>query len=290
MLSLLSRKLRACLAGAGLAGILAVSLTAGGSAVANDRPYLAVGDSVPFGFIFQAGFAYINPDNFVGYPAYVGNARDFRTFDTACPGETTSHFISTSGADNGCGAYHGPFPLHVSYTGAQLAHATAFLSAHPNTKLVSVQLGANDGFLLQKSCGGIPSCIIAHLPALLATVSTNMDTILKALHATHFHGVLMVVNYYSLDYADAAGTVLTSALNGAIASHAAADGAVVADVFSAFQTAASTVFAAHHTCKAGLLNANPTNPLLCDVHPSQSGHELIAETIGKAYNAAASDE
>ena len=57
---------------------IAISLTAivatvgllGGS-VSNagpGHPYLALGDSVVFGYITQAGFANVNPENFVVYP------------------------------------------------------------------------------------------------------------------------------------------------------------------------------------------------------------------------------
>ena len=83
----------------------------------------------------------------------------------------------------------------------------------------------------------------AGLPALLATIGANMDTILKAIDATHFHGRLVIVNYYSLDYSDASGTGLTTLLNQAITSHAKADGAVVADAFTAFQHAAAAAAA-----------------------------------------------
>jgi len=47
------------------------------------RPYLALGDSVSFGFITQAGFEYVNPDNFIGFPTYVGQAIKFRTSNAA---------------------------------------------------------------------------------------------------------------------------------------------------------------------------------------------------------------
>ena len=40
------------------------------------------------------------------------------------------------------------------------------------------------------------------------------------------------------------------------------------------------------TCNAGLLNVDPQHQDLCDVHPSQSGQHLIAETIKQAYRAA----
>ena len=160
--------------------------------------------------------------------------------NAACPGETTAGFSSATGADNGCRPYKANFPLHTNYTGTQLAFATAFLNTHPNTKLVTIQLGANDAFLLESQCNDQPTCIAAGLPALLRTISTNMDGIYRAIRSTHFHGRLIVVNYYSLDYSDAAGTGLTQLLNQAITSHAHADGAIVADAFTAFEHAAAS--------------------------------------------------
>ena len=97
------------------------------------------------------------------------------------------------------------------------------------------------------------------------------------------------MNYYSLDYSDAVGTALTEHLNEAITASVGIHGAVVADVFTAFRVAASTVFAWGHTCMAGLLNASPQNQFTCDVHPSQSGQQLLARTVEAAYRAARLD-
>jgi hypothetical protein len=118
----------------------------------------------------------------------------------------------------------------------------------------------------------------------------GMHAILDALRAAHFHGVLMVVNYYSLDYSDAAGIGLTQLLNQAVTGPARADHAVVADVFDAFKGAASTPFAGGNTCKAGLLNASPQNQFLCDVHPSQSGQQLLAHIVENTYATAATSD
>jgi len=80
----------------------------------------------------------------------------------------------------------------------------------------------------------------------LATVAANMATILAELRATGFGGVIVIVNYYSLDYSDPVGK----------------------------------------TCNVGLLNVDPQDPVnSCDVHPSQSGQRLIATTIAQAYRA-----
>jgi len=273
-------------------GISSLALLFGGSApaVANDdHAYLALGDSVVFGYITKAGFEYANPHNFVGYPDYVSQDLRFNTTNASCPGEATAGFISATGADNGCRPFRASAPLHVSYAGTQLDFATTFLKTHHDARLVSIGLGANDAFLLESACANNPQCIANGLPQLLATISANMRTILDAIRATRFHGVLMIVNYYSLDYSDTAATGLTQLLNQAITSSAAADNAVVADAFDAFRAAASTQFAGGNTCRAGLLNASPQNQFLCDVHPSQSGQQLLAHTVENAYAAAAND-
>ncbi len=250
--------------------------------------FLALGDSVAFGIIAGDGPAYVNPKNFIGYPDYVGGDLRLDNADAACPGETSSSFIFSTGADNGCRAFRASFPLHVSYTSTQLNFALNFLATHKQTRLVTIQLGANDGFLLQKSCNGDPACIQAGLPQALATLRLNMDTILRSLPATGFRGVLIVVNYYSLDYTDPQQTGLTVLLNQTLAAVAAANGAVVADAFTAFQTAASTPFAGGKTCKAGLLNVKPLDAMQtsCDEHPSQSGQQLLADTVEATFKAA----
>jgi lysophospholipase L1-like esterase len=266
----------------------AAALLVGGSATGSPgHPYLALGDSVSFGYITQAGFQYRNADNFVGFPSYVGLALGKTVTNAACPGEATGGFISASGTDNGCRLYKARFPLHTAYSGTQLAFATSFLNAHPNTKLVTLQLGANDAFVLEARCANNPACIAAGLSALLDTIRSNLDTILADIEASHFNGKVVVVDYYSLDYADAAGTALTQLLNSAIKSAADANGAIVADAFTAFQAAAASV--GGNTCVAGLLNTTPGNQATCDVHPSQSGAQLLAESVVEAYQGSGGD-
>jgi lysophospholipase L1-like esterase len=262
------------------------------SALPSDAPgsdsFLALGDSVVFGFITQAGFMYLKANNFIGYPDYVGADLRLDTTNSACPGETTSGFISDTGSDNGCRIFKQTYPLHVAYTSTQLDFAKSFLAAHKHVKLVTVALGANDVFVLQKTCGGDPACIQAGLPAVLATVGSNMSSILTSVRATGFRGVLIVVNYYSIDYSDPFETGVTAALNQTLGTVAGAHGAAVADAFAAFQAAASTLPAPNTgmTCVAGLLNASPQNEFLCDVHPSQSGQQLLADTVNTTYKAA----
>jgi lysophospholipase L1-like esterase len=244
---------------------------------------LSLGDSVAFGYITQDGFAYVNPDNFLGYPELVGNALRLNATNASCPGETSAGFLSLTGADYRCRPFRANFPLHVGYISTQLDFALGYLGANRKTRLVTLSLGANDGFLLLAQCQGVQACIEAGLPAALGAVYANLNTILSNLRATGFKGVLMVVNYYSTDYSDAAQTGLTVALNRTLAASAAANGAVVADAFTAFQNAAASPFAAGKTCRTGLLNGNPQDPQACDVHPSLTGQRLLAKTVKAAY-------
>ena len=257
-------------------------------AAPGNSAFLALGDSIAFGFIAADGFAYVNANNFIGYPNYVGGDLRLDTANAACPGETSSSFISSTGADFGCRDYRASVPLHVNYTSTQLDFATNFLAMNKQTRLVTIGLGANDGLLLGQSCHGDPACIQAGLPLVLATLTSNMNTIFSRLRATDFRGVLMVVNYYSVDYTDLGQTGLVVLLNQTLAAVANANGAVIADAFTAFQTAASTPFAGGKTCRAGLLNVNPfdATQMSCDDHPSQSGQQLLAETVEATYQAA----
>ena len=247
--------------------------------------YLALGDSVAFGYIANAGFAYVNAANFIGYPDYVGRDLRLDTANAACPGETTGSFISAASPDNGCREFRAaPFPLHVGYAATQIDFATAFLAAHRQTKLVTIGLGANDVYLLQAACGGNVACIVSGLPGVLATVAANLDAIIGSVRATGFRGGVVVVDYYSLDYTDPVLTAVIAALDQTLAAVAAADGAALADAFAAF--AAASTATGGKPCEAGLLNANPQNELLCDDHASQSGQRLLAATIEAAYAAA----
>lgn len=279
-------------AGAGLRRIALALVLAAVATTASAKPpaargndgFLALGDSVAFGYITADGYAYTNAMNFLGYPAYVGAGLRFSVANAACPGETTSGFISLSGDDNGCRAYRfgGHFPLHVNYSGTQLDYAVSYLRSHKQTRLVTIGLGANDAFRLQAACLGDTQCIMNGLPALLGTIYGNMSTILQNLRATGYKGVLMVANYYSTDYSDPVQTGFTVAINDTLAAAAAANGAVVADVFSAFYSA--TLPVGGKTCMAGLLNASPANQYTCDVHPSLSGQQLLAKTVAATYS------
>jgi len=271
---------------------LAVMLlaAAAGSATAGDRDNalgLSLGDSVVFGYITRAGHAYVNPTNFIGYPEHDSLLLNLDFANAACPGETTGSLLSATAPDNGCRAFRSAFPLHVPYSSTQIAFATEFLRLHRRVRVVTIGVGANDLFLLQNSCAtnsNPTACVDAELPTVLASISADMAKILLGIRSTGYGGEIVIVNYYSLDYSDAANTAITKLLNQSIEAPAKSFGAVIADVFTAFQNAVSNPAIGGKVCNAGLLNVNPQDPTqaTCDVHPSQSGQRLIAGAVARA--------
>ena len=253
-----------------------------------DPQYLALGDSFTFAYITQAGFEYVNPQNFVGFPDYVGLQKRLDVINAACPGETAGSFLSSTAPDNGCRAFRAAAPLHVPYTSTQMDYARSYLLTHRDTRLVTISLGANDVKLLQKACLGDIPCIQAGLPQVLGQLAYNLRTILGGIRTTGFKGPIVVLNYYSTDYTDPVFTGVVAALNQALALASSQGGALIADLFTTFK--AASLPAGGRTCVAGLLNALPQNQFTCDDHPSQSGHLLATKTIAQALATAEGDE
>jgi hypothetical protein len=250
---------------------------------ASNRPqeYLALGNSVAFGFNPDPSLA-SNANNFIGYPTPVAAALKESLTNPSCPGETSSHFISLTGSDNGCGFYRNHFPLHVAYNTTQLVFADGFLQSHPKTLVVSIDIGANDLFVLVNGCGGNVGCIQAGLPGMLATLSANLDTIYGHIrNLDGYHHKLVALTYYSLNYSDPVGTNVISQVNQVVANRTLAWGGIVASGFDAF-AAASTAFGGD-TCAAGLrIVLTPPPSLTCDIHPSPAGRDLLAQAIVNA--------
>ena len=270
---------------------VAVSVTLGAhpatALAASNRPqdYLALGNSVAFGSSPLANPS--NADNFIGYPTPVAAALKEKLTNASCPGETSSHFIDLSGSDHGCRAYRLNFPLHKAYSTSQLKFADGFLQSHPKTLVVSIDIGANDLFALEDGCGGAVTpaeikCILAGLPAMLATLSANLDTIYWHIrNLDGYHHKLVALTYYSLNYRDTVNTGVISRVNRVVANRTLAWGGIVADGFGAFDDA-STAYKGD-TCAAGLRIV--VSPGTCDIHPSPAGRDLLARAIVKALRA-----
>jgi hypothetical protein len=274
-----------------LAGVLALVpvLPASATSASNSNPnsYLALGDSVPFGFnplLLQPG---ANPSVFVGYPQLASNLfhPTLNVFNASCPGETSSSLISGTRPDNGCRDYRQFIgALHVSYPGSQLQYAESHVAANPQTKFVSLTIGANDLSLLQDNCRAkvpprdVNACIIHGLPSLLVTLRNNLTVIYAGLRAAGFKGEFVAVTYYSANYRDFFATGTVAAVDGLLAGVTRAFGGKVADGFGAFAAGAAPF--GGDSCKAGLLIQLTVDR--CDIHPSPAGAALLASALRAA--------
>jgi len=247
--------------------------------------YLALGDSVAFGYVPPQAVPapdYNDPSSFVGYPEDVARALRIRVANASCPGETTASFFIPGAQSNGCEnslgsstGYRTLYPLHVSYRGTQLQFALKYLVLHRQTRLVTINIGANDVFLCQETTAdGCTSP--AEVQAVLQEIQANLTTIYtKIRDVAHYRGLLVALTYYSISYSDPAEVAGTEALNSAIASVTEKFGGKVADGFAAFE-GPSAAFGGS-PCAAGLLIKLPDGT--CNIHPSPAGHLLLARAI-----------
>ena len=259
-----------------LVSALALSLLGAvpASATSEGHSYLALGDSVPFGFshLVDPG----NAANFVGYPEFAAQSLRLADVNASCPGEATGGFLSLTGTDNVCRPYRFVFnlPLHVAYQGTQMAFATSYLRSHRGTRLVTLTLGANDAFRFQDDCAAGPTvgtCPLG-LDGVFATMQANLNTIFAQLRGTGYTGLIVAVTYYALDYRDTSGAEL---LNAPMIAAARAHGALVASGLDAWKTTA--LGAGGSSCAAGLLLPDPAGG--CDVHPTPLGAHLLAGAV-----------
>ncbi len=283
------------------------------------KKYLALGDSIPFGFDpVHASTTPTQISKFVGYPELV-NLVGVRSVNAGCPGETTGSFLDASAPDNGCHGWKASgAALHVDYNGAptQFAYALDFLAANKTkTATVSIQLGANDLFLLQNSCtasaptpeavgacivasGGtktpvecgtelVTACIGAGAPAVIGQTAQNIGIIIGGIRQTGYTGQVVVATYYALNYANPAdpNLQLIYALDQALVQVAQATGSHVAKGFSTFGAASAR--AGGDSGLAGLRYKLPDGTY--DFHPSRTGQILLAAAVAAAVPASSID-
>jgi lysophospholipase L1-like esterase len=246
--------------------------SAGPPRVTAGSTYLALGDSVTFGYM-EPGVVptpdYHNAASFLAYPEQLGAELHLNVVNAACPGETSASLIDASAPSLGCeNAHRRADPLHVSYSGSQLAYAVKFVRHHHNVRLVSLMIGANDLFLCEGSGSGCTT------NSALGTIAANTRLILSAIRSKGgYRGQLALVNYYSLGYGSAATTASSVKLNQAMDNSARRFHAVIANGFGELQAAA--LHSGGNSCTAGLLTQVGAGE--CGIHPSYAGQALLAQ-------------
>jgi lysophospholipase L1-like esterase len=260
---------------------LAVAALGSGRPVIGDslQTYLAVGDSMAFG---ETDFTH-NPSNadrgyVKGYADHLatqyGGVRP-NVISLGVDAETTSTFFH--GGPHGDGTLSGmPAPqLNTNYTDPSVTQNSMLLSTIAMEKMaghdvanVSVQLGANDLFVVANSPGffGLsPSDQQAKMAQAFATVQGNYTQLLTELRTQLPQANLLLLGYHNPFAADPtspmaqlAGPAI-QALNGLIAGEAAAFGAHYVDTY--------TPFVGKELADTNIAGGN--------VHPNDAGYALI---------------
>ena len=260
--------------------------------------YLALGDSIAFGYRESTAVQapdYTKANTFVGYPELIANDLDLKLTNASCPGETTTAMIDVTAQDNGCQTtvtgtpgYRAAYPLHTTYASAnqsQLDFAIAFLKAHPNTKLVTLQIGANDGFVCQETTQD--QCTSpSELSAVLAKITKHATRIVRNIrNKGGYSGQLILVNYYSVQSASNDANAQSLAVNAALNQAITGENVTVADAYNQYAKASKNA-PGNDTCTAGLLTFQTvsTQNENCGVHPSLGGSALIASAVERVVS------
>lgn len=234
-----------------------------GSFVGPKSRYLALGDSLAFGFQPDLDWSHSYTKQWYNELQSHG----VTTFvDYGCNGETSATFIS-----GGC-PY--AYALHNYYLGSQLNAAVSYIKRYPGqVSPVSLDIGANDllGDISSSTCA-VSSSWASDLAALDSRLT---GTILPKLVAALTNssgartGDLVMMNYYD-PYQNACPTSVTyvQELNSHLAADAAQFNVPIADVFTAFGGSASP-------------NPNTCNyTWMCsafhDIHATDTGYGVIA--------------
>ncbi len=260
------------------------------SAITKGSGYLALGDSVTFGYEEQQVVPppnYADASSFIAYPGLLGRRLHLTVANAACSGETSSSLIDATAPSNGCEnspgngpAYRQHFPLHVSYGGSQLGYAVSYLKKHHNVRLVSLMIGANDFFVCQETTADKCSSL-GEQSGVISTLEKNVATILTAIRKkAKYNGQVVIVNYYALNYADQTAVGQSALLNQSIDGAARPFHVEVADGFGQF--AAGAAHSGGSSCTAGLLTQLSGASTPCGIHPSYAGQSLLAQAVENA--------
>jgi lysophospholipase L1-like esterase len=241
--------------------------------------YLALGDSIGYGFQTSKALAGLPPQAFnTGYvDLFSARLRHLRpritTVNFSCPGESTLSFTTP------CIWKASGHALHDDYPGSQLDAALAFLTAHRGrVSPITLSLNGNDITAFLQSCPpGDLACIQDGAPAAIARYRARMTAILERLRAAAPDAEIILTGAYDpgigeFSFADP----LFTALNNAESMAGATVRARFANPFPVFNP---------HGDQATENTAICTLTLACaqhDTHPSDAGYEALADLVWNA--------
>src|SRR5436309_3431579 len=243
------------------------------------RYYLALGDSIAYGFQPAKAKAGLPPSGFNSGYVDVFAARlraiapKIRVVNYGCPGESTKTFIH-----GGCSGRRDVKRLHDAFKGAQLDAALAFLRAHRGqVSPITLSLFGNDLFELLDACKGNFACARARAPRAFAQFASRLASILKQLRAASPKAEIIVTGGWNFNVANLRPTdPLFRSLDTTIGRVAAGAKARFADTFPVFNPQGSNAREKARICALTFACSQG------DPHPTDAGYRAIAAVVWAA--------
>jgi lysophospholipase L1-like esterase len=245
--------------------------------------YLALGDSISFGYQASKALAGLPPSAFnTGYvDVFAARLREIQpgiiTINYGCPGESTESFVTGPCIWTTVG-----HQLHDTFSGSQLQAAKAFLRAHPGeVSPITLTLWGNDFPKLLGPCtfnGQIDfTCVRDRAPGFVTEVVKRISMILDQIRSAAPNAEIIVTGAWdsflsALVFADP----LFQFFNASVAQAAATNRARFADPFPIFNPQGDLTPEVQAIC---------TLTLLCtagDSHPSDAGYRALADVVLEA--------
>ncbi len=264
---------------------------------ATPKTYVAVGDSLAYGFKSINPTPNFTPPGGSGFPGYTAayasflsaqSGTGYNVDDLGVVGETSSSLFASSvdGVSN-AGLNSNYATGTTAPTQAALLH-TLLTTPGSNVGVITIQVGAND--VLQAVETGNPAAV----PAALATVQANYTTLLSQVKTDEGGRMLSnvtIIGYYD-PYADLSPTnyyypelsnsaALTAALNGVLSQEAAMFGARYVDLATPFYAHLPTYdsYVLANSAADALPDPTGGNHPLPNDHPTDLGYALIAQAL-----------
>jgi len=243
------------------------------------RYYLALGDSIAYGFQTDKAEAGLPPDAFdTGFVnLFSDRLQTLRpgntTVNYSCPGESTRSYRSP------CIWKASGHALHDDYSGSQADAALAFLRAHRGqVSPITVSLNGNDATEFVRSCPpGDLACIANGAPAAIAAYQTRMTNIVRQLRSAAPDAEIILSGSYNTNVgAFAVSDPLFIALNAAEAAVATDTHALFANPFPVFNPQGDQSVETAAICALTLVCTRG------DTHPSDAGYRAIAGVVWTA--------
>jgi len=244
-----------------LAALVVTLITATAAACPPRRYYLALGDSIAYGFQSAKAQAGAAPAAFRGYPELLDPVWG-TLVNYSCPGESTTSYAGP------CQWRASGHALHADYPGAQRDAALAFVRHHPGqVSPITVSLNGNDINEFMAACPpGDLGCLLAGAPAATAAYGARLLALLADLRAAAPRAEIIVVGAYNPNVDGRAfSDPLFAGVNAAQASAAAGVRGRFVDPTGVFTAAALCQLTL--VCTAG------------DAHPSDAGYRALAELV-----------